>query len=230
MKVLSVSVSRARPLEWDGRVALTGIFKTPVQGPVRVHSLNLEGDEQADLTVHGGIHKAVYAYPSEHYSFWKKRYPHLNFGWGQFGENLTTEGILETTVHIGDKFRIGSAILVAVQPRLPCYKLAGKFQDKNILTAFTESRRSGIYFAVEREGELEAGDSIECIYRDPNQFAIDDAMKLYNGDELSNVALTDVLQIQALPESWRKRILQVLLAKSGKTLDDFSWDRNIDSV
>jgi len=230
MKVLSVNVSRTQPLEWDGRVALTGIFKKPVEGSVRVHSLNLEGDEQADLTVHGGINKAVYAYPFEHYPFWQKRYPQISFVPGQFGENLTTEGLLETTVHIGDRFQIGSAILVAVQPRLPCFKLAGKFRDKNILTAFTDSRRSGIYFAVEREGELRAGDTIECIHRDPNQFAIDDAMRLYNAEELASDVLTNVLKIQVLPDSWRKRILQVLNAKSGKTLDDFSWDRKIDSV
>jgi MOSC domain-containing protein YiiM len=230
MKVLSVNVSRARPVEWGGRVTLTGIFKKPVQGPVHVHSLNLEGDEQADLTVHGGTNKAVYAYPSEHYRFWKKHYPHLNFEWGQFGENLTTEGMLETAVHVGDKFQIGSAVLVAVQPRLPCYKLAGKFQDKNILTTFTESRRSGIYFAVETEGELQAGDSIECIYRAPHQFAIDDAMRLYNAEDLSTDLLTNVLRIRSLPDSWRKRILEVLKEKSGEPLDDFSWDRKIDSV
>jgi MOSC domain-containing protein YiiM len=230
MKVLSVNVSRPRPLEWDGRVTLTGIFKKPVQGPVRVHSMNLEGDEQADLTVHGGINKAVYAYPSEHYSFWEKRYPKRQFGWGEFGENLTTEGILETTVHVGDKFQIGTAVFVAVQPRLPCYKLAGKFQDKSILKAFTESRRSGIYFAVEREGELQAGDAIECIYRDPNQFAIDDAMRLYNGGELPNGVLMNVLHIKALPVSWRTRVLEALKVKSDISPDDFSWDRKIDSV
>jgi len=215
MKVLSVNVSRARPVEWDGRVTLTGIFKNPVKGPVRVHTLNLEGDEQADLTVHGGINKAVYAYPSEHYPFWKRRYPRVNFNWGQFGENLTTEGVFETTVHVGDRFQIGSAVLVAVQPRLPCYKLAGKFQDKSILTAFTESRRSGIYFAVEKEGELQSGDSIQCIHREPNQFAIDDAMRLYNAEDLSDEMLTKVLQIRELPDSWRKKIQEKLKAKSG---------------
>jgi MOSC domain-containing protein YiiM len=215
MKVLSVNVSRPIPLEWEGRVTLTGIFKKPVQGPVRVHSLNLEGDEQADPTVHGGINKAIYAYPSEHYSFWKKRYPKRQFGWGEFGENLTTEGILETNVHVGDRFQIGSAVLVAVQPRLPCYKLAGKFHDRDILLAFTESRRSGIYFAVEQEGELQAGDPIRCVHRDPQQFTIDDAMNLYNGGDLSKDVLTNVLRVQALPDSWRNRVLEELKSRAG---------------
>jgi MOSC domain-containing protein YiiM len=176
---------------------------------VTVRTLNLDGDAQADLTVHGGINKAVYAYPSEHYDFWRSQYPEKQLDWGAFGENLTTEGLLESSAGIGDKLQVGSAILVVVQPRLPCYKLAGKFSDENILFSFTESGRSGIYFAVEREGVLQAGDAIAWIHQSTNPFTIADAMRLYNGDALPPEMLNRALDLKALPDSWRARVRQV---------------------
>lgn len=214
MKVISVNVGRPRPVTWDGRVTLTGIFKNPVDGPVQVRMLNLEGDEQADPTVHGGINKAVYAYPSEHYAFWQKQFPARQLEWGAFGENLTTEGLLESSVNVGDKLQVGSAVLTVIQPRLPCFKLAGKFQDKDILGRFTESGRSGIYFAVDREGELQPGDAVTWHHRDPNGFTIADAMRLYNGEDLPADLLERALRVKALTDSWRKRVLEVLEGKS----------------
>jgi len=213
MKIISVNVGRPRPVNWGDRVTMTGIFKNPVRGPVRVRTLNLEGDEQADLTVHGGINKAVYAYPSEHYAWWQKQYPSLSLEWGAFGENLTTEGLLETSAGIGDTVRIGTAVLVVVQPRLPCFKLAGKFSDKNILQTFTESGRSGIYFAVEEEGQLQAGDTATWIRRDTKPFTIADAMKLYNGGRLPAKLLERAMEIKALPEAWRKKVLESMTPK-----------------
>jgi MOSC domain-containing protein YiiM len=175
--------------------------------------LNLEGDEQADLTVHGGVNKAVYAYPSEHYEFWRHQYPELELQWGAFGENLTTEGLLEEAASIGDIVQIGTAQLVVVQPRLPCYKLAGKFGDKSILQTFTDSRRSGIYFAVVEEGHLQSGDTITWNSRVKFPFTIADAMRLYNGQELPSGALDRALELKALPDSWRRMVLEARARK-----------------
>jgi MOSC domain-containing protein YiiM len=191
----------------------TGIYKSPVRGPVQVGTLNLEGDEQADLTVHGGVNKAVYAYPSEHYEFWRQQYPALELDWGAFGENLTTEGLLEAASGIGDIVQIGTAQLVVVQPRLPCDKLAGKFGDKNILQTFTDSGRSGIYFAVLEEGHLQSGDSITWKNQMKFPFTIADAMRVYNGQETPLQLLDRALELKALPDSWRRIISEARAPK-----------------
>jgi MOSC domain-containing protein YiiM len=206
MKILSVNVGRPRPITWEGRVALSGIFKQSVDGPVQVKTLNLDGDQQADLSVHGGVNKAVYAYPSEHYAFWQSLYPSRRLDWGAFGENLTTEGLLETAAGVGDTLRVGTVILKVIQPRLPCYKLAARFQDIGILQQFTESGRSGIYFSVEKEGQLQAGASAEWIYRQPGAFTIADAMRLFNGENVPLDKLESALKVKGLPDSWRDRI------------------------
>ena len=208
MKILSVQVGRPRPVVFNGHPALTGIYKNPVDGPVSVGFLNLKGDEQADLTVHGGVNKAVYAYPSEHYPYWQERYASLGLEWGAFGENLTTEGLLEGDAGIGDTLQIGTAEFVVVQPRLPCYKLAGKFGDKNILQTFTDSGRSGIYFAVIKEGQLQAGDTIRWTNRGENPFTIADAMRLYNEEELPADLLDRALRLKVLPDSWRRMAVE----------------------
>jgi MOSC domain-containing protein YiiM len=208
VKILSVQVGRPAPVIFDGHITRTGIYKNPVHGPVKVGTLNLEGDEQADLTVHGGVNKAVYAYPSEHYEFWRQQYPSRQLDWGAFGENLTTEGFLETEASIGDMVQIGTAQLVVVQPRLPCYKLAGKFDDKNILQTFTDSGRSGIYFAVVEEGHLQSGDSVTWKSRVKFPFTIADAMRMYNGQELPSELLDRALELKALPDSWRRIVVE----------------------
>ena len=143
LKLLSVNVGMPREVDWHGRLVRTSIFKSPVFGPVRVATLNLQGDEQSDLTVHGGVHKAVYAYPSEHYPFWREEISGLDLPWGAFGENFTTEGLLEEDVHIGDRFRVGSAEFIVTQPRMPCYKLGIRFGRPEIVKRFLQSGRSG---------------------------------------------------------------------------------------
>src|SRR6266851_1777434 len=163
MKLLSVNVGLPRDVISKGRLVTTGIFKEPVEGRVRLRTLNLDGDRQADLKVHGGIDKAVYAYPAEHYDYWRSELPGVELPWGMFGENFTVEGMLESGVNIGDEFRIGSAELVVTQPRLPCYKLAVKFGRDDIIKRFLGSGRTGFYFAVLKEGEVGAGDSIELL-------------------------------------------------------------------
>ena len=192
----------------------TGIYKNPVHGPVRVEMLNLDGDEQADLTVHGGINKAVYAYPSEHYEFWRREYPALALENGAFGENLTTEGLLETSAGIGDVVEIGTAVFTVVQPRLPCYKLAGKFNDKGILQTFTDSGLSGIYFSVLQPGQIQEGDSIRWKSREEGPpFTIADAMRLYNGEELPVELLDRALRLKVLPDSWRRMLAEARFPK-----------------
>src|SRR5829696_4096326 len=170
MKVLTVSVGRPQIVQPKPEYFVsTAIYKTPVSGRVRVNELNLDGDAQADLTVHGGWSKAVYVYPGEHYEFWRIELPEMELGDSQFGENLTTEGLLETQVFIGDKLRIGTAEFVVTEPRMPCYKLGIKFGRSDILWRFLQSRRSGFYLAVIKTGELGAGDEIEFILRDENK-------------------------------------------------------------
>jgi MOSC domain-containing protein YiiM len=148
MKLISLNVALPRLVEWNGGPVATGIFKEPVQGAVMLRTLNLDGDRQADLSVHGGVSKAVYAYPSEHYEFWKKELPDMELPFGMFGENFTTAGLLEDAVNVGDRFSVGEAELMVTEPRMPCYKLGIKFGSADIIRKFLQSRRTGFYFAV----------------------------------------------------------------------------------
>ena len=165
MRIISVNVGRPREFTIRGDIVATSIFKTPAKGRVRVAMLNLDGDEQSDLTVHGGINKAVYAYPSEHYAWWREQLPDAELDWGAFGENLTIEGLVESTTCIGDRLRIGTAELVVTQPRQPCYKLAYKFGREDMIKRFRQSGRSGFYLSVAKEGDVGAGDSIALLSR-----------------------------------------------------------------
>lgn len=152
MRIISVNVGLPHKVPYRGRSISTGIYKEPVEGRIKVHRLNLAGDRQADLSVHGGIEKTVYAYPSEHYEFWKGELPEMDLPWGMFGENLTTEGLLEDKVNIGDKLKIGTALFMVTQPRMPCYKLGIKFGRNDIIKRFLRSSRTGFYFSVLDEG------------------------------------------------------------------------------
>ena len=202
MKVLSVSVGLPREVEWKGKLVRTSIFKTPVAGRVWVSKLNLDGDQQSDLSVHGGIDKAVYAYPSEHYVFWREQLPGTDLPWGAFGENLTTEGLDEET-HIGDRFRIGSAEFAVTQPRMPCFKLGIRFHDPGMIKQFLGSRRTGFYFSVLVEGEVGAGDSIQLIRRDENSLTVADIVNLYAADAANQDALRRASELSSLPLGWR---------------------------
>ena len=183
MKILSVNVGLPREVIFKGEVVTTGIFKQPVKGRVKLRTLNLDGDRQADLTVHGGIDKAVYAYPAEHYGYWQHELPGTTFSWGMFGENFTTEGLFEDAVNIGDLFQIGSSEVIATQPRMPCYKLGVKFRRTDMIKKFLKSRRPGVYFKVLREGEVGAGDEIKLIGKDKNNVTIKDIVRLYIEDK-----------------------------------------------
>ncbi|HEX8154049.1 MAG TPA: MOSC domain-containing protein [Thermoanaerobaculia bacterium] len=177
MKVLSINVGLPRNVAWRGRVVETAIFKEPVAGPVKVHRLNLEGDRQADLTVHGGTHKAVYVYPAEHYPYWRETLALPELSWAAFGENFTTSGLVETDVHIGDRLRIGSAEFVVTQPRTPCFKLGIRFGRLDMPKRFLESGRSGFYLAVVAEGEAAADDEILVLSRHPDAVSVADVVR-----------------------------------------------------
>jgi MOSC domain-containing protein YiiM len=178
-RVVSCNVGKPVLARSPSGTVLTGIFKYPVQGIVKVGRLNLDGDQQADLTVHGGFHKAVYAYPSEHYEYWREQLPHTDLPWGMFGENLTTEGLLESGVYIGDRYRIGSALLQVTQPRMPCFKLALKFNRPEMVKRFWASGRSGFYLSVVEEGELRQENPIELVARGEPAVSIAEVLKLY---------------------------------------------------
>lgn len=203
-----------REVSWHGEVVTTGIFKEPVSGRVVVRKLNLEGDRQADLSVHGGPDKAVYVYPAEHYGYWRERLPEMNLSWGAFGENLTTEGLSEEMVYIGDRFRIGSATAMVTQPRLPCYKLAIKFGRPDIVARFLNSGRSGFYLAVLQEGEVGAGDAIAVLSRDERAVSVADMARwaAHGSDDLD--LLRRAVQVEGLSASWRRRIQQRLAERT----------------
>jgi MOSC domain-containing protein YiiM len=208
MQLVSVNVGLPQTITWKGRTVQTGIFKTPVNGRVQVRTLNLAGDRQADLSVHGGPDKAIYVYPSEHYDYWRSEFPNMELPWGMFGENLTTTGLLEGAVNVGDTFRIGSAVAMVTQPRVPCYKLAAKFGREDIVKRFLASGRSGFYLKVVQEGEVEVGDAIELISRDGHAVTVEDVANLYRDGPDQVSLLQRVVQVEALPENWRDHFQQ----------------------
>lgn len=202
MKLISINVGLPRLVTWQKQTVTTGIFKEPVSGSVRLRTLNLDGDRQADLTVHGGADKAVYVYPAEHYDYWRGELPDMPLPWGAFGENFTTAGLLENEVNIGDRFRIGTTEVVVTQPRLPCYKLGLKFGRADMVKRFLASRRTGFYLAVTQEGEAKAGDIIERISRDENEVSVADIVRLYAFDQGDTETMERAVQVEALPEGW----------------------------
>jgi MOSC domain-containing protein YiiM len=214
MKVISLNTGLPREVTWHGRSVITGIFKEPVQGRVALRKLNLDGDRQADLSVHGGEHKAVYCYPLEHYNYWKRELPDRELTPGIFGENFTVDGPLEDSVHLGDLFSVGSAKVIVTQPRLPCYKLGIRFESDDMVKRFFVSRRTGFYLAVVSEGEVGAGDEMSVISRDPNGVPVSEITRLYAAKKYSEAdvaSVQKVLLVPAVPESWKEYLRQRLV-------------------
>jgi MOSC domain-containing protein YiiM len=203
MRLISLNVARPQLALYNGSTISTGIFKKPVAGPIPLRTLNLDGDRQADLAVHGGPYKAVYGYPSEHYDFWRQELPGTSLPWGMFGENFTTEGLSESDLRIGDRLQIGTAVIMVRQPRIPCYKLAVKFQRSDILARFLRSGRSGFYFSVEQEGIVAAGDSFDFLSREPQGISIAEMNRLFAEDKYNARLLESAISTPALPEDWR---------------------------
>jgi MOSC domain-containing protein YiiM len=207
MKLISVNTGLPREVTWHGRIVTTGIFKQPVAGRIALRRLNLDGDRQADLTVHGGEHKAVYCYPVEHYAYWKKELPGRDLPPGSFGENFSIEGLPEDSVHLGDQFSAGSAEVVVTQPRLPCYKLGVRFGSDDMVKRFLLSARTGFYVAVTREGQVAAGDEIKLLARDPYAVPVSEITRLYVAKRFSEADAATVrhsLEVTAFPESWKE--------------------------
>jgi MOSC domain-containing protein YiiM len=204
VKLVAIHVGGPRDVPWQGRTVRTSIFKTPVSRRVQVARVNVEGDEQSDLSVHGGPGKAVYAYPAEHYPFWRRELPDAELTWGAFGENFTTEGLLEEEVWIGDRYRVGTAELAVTQPRMPCYKLGIRFGRADMVKRFLQSRRSGFYFAVEREGEVGAGDAIDLVARSERRLTVTDVVTLYASDSANQPLLENASNHPSLPAAWRE--------------------------
>src|SRR6185503_1918880 len=205
MRLLSLNVGLPRLVLHNGEPVSTGIFKKPVAGRVMLRTLNLVGDRQADLSVHGGPSKAVYGYPSEHYDFWKGELPEMNLPWGMFGENFTTEGLSESELNIGDKLRLGGAMIMITEPRLPCYKLGIKFGRSDIIRRFLQSERTGFYFAVLEEGEVGIGDELKLIERSAENVTVRDIVRLYTSEKGNQDLLRRAIAVEALPEGWRNR-------------------------
>lgn len=202
MKIVGVQVAKAQTIQWNGKNISTGIFKELVNGPIFVDGVNLEGDEQGDLTVHGGPYKAVYSYASEFYKFWfEQRQQNLKFG--MFGENLTTEGLVESKVCVGDRFRMGNVLLEASQPRFPCFKLGIRFSDSRIIDQFHHSGRWGLYYRVLESGTLQAGDVIHWEFRHPDQVSIYDLYRLRRGLDKNPDKLKKIAEMDFIDPSWR---------------------------
>ena len=203
VKLVSIAAGLPKEVEWQGKKIRTSIFKTPLTGPAQVRRLNIDGDQQSDLTVHGGPDKAVYAYPSEHYPFWRENFPALEFSWGMLGENFTTEGLDERATNIGDRFSVGSAEFIVTQPRMPCFKLGIRLGDPRAIKILLQSRRSGFYFAVAKEGVVTAGDPIRLIKRAENGISVTDIVDLYAGAITDPDVLNRAIHLPSLPASWR---------------------------
>ena len=211
MKVVSVNVGLPRKIQFNNQLITTSIFKHPVHKKVKLSKLNLEWDAQTDLSVHGGVDKAVYSYPVEHYDYWRKIYPDMDIHFGMFGENLTTHGLHEGEVNIGDTYIIGSSRIVVTQPRMPCYKLGIRFGKMDIIEKFLNSLRSGIYFRVTREGELMEGDEIKLLSRDKNGVSIRDIVRLYkkkNYNDSEFQLLERTTKLKFLPQNWKRHFEQ----------------------
>jgi MOSC domain-containing protein YiiM len=199
MKIVSLNVGIPREVLWHGQPVTTGIFKSPTSERIRLRTLNLDGDRQADLTVHGGEHKAVYCYPVEHYTYWQKKLPGRDLPLGVFGENFTTKGMLEQDVHLGDRFAINDAEVVVTQPRLPCYKLGVRFQADDMVKKFLASRRIGFYVAVTREGSVAAGDEMIPVVQNASRISIADFLRLFLAKSFSDADRASLQELYALP-------------------------------
>ena len=211
MKLLSINVSKPKPIQYGGKTVHTGIFKEPVSGTVMLREKNIEGDGQGDLRVHGGTYKAIYGYPFEHYAYWQQELRRNDLTYGQFGENLTVEGLLEDAVYIGDVFQIGETVRLQItQPRVPCFKLAYKMGLPDFPKEFLESRRVGFYFRVLEEGEITAGDTIARIKVAPEPMSVTEIVNLRYFDRDNHEKIAQARKLPALSPSWKRDFTKIL--------------------
>lgn len=207
MKLLSLNIGQPKKVVWKEKTIETSIFKYPVEGRKAVSLLNIEGDKQADLRFHGGRDKAIYAYAKEHYDAWKGHINRAQWNFGLFGENLTTEGLEDSKVNIGDIYQVGTVLIQATQPRIPCFKLNVCFEREDMTTLFYNFKRYGIYFRVLEEGILQKGDAIELVERSPYSISIVDIVDSFTSKGQDKKLLQDILDIPILPDGIRKNFL-----------------------
>ena len=210
MKIISLNVGLPQRVLFHDREVTTSIFKSAVPGPLMLRRLNLDGDFQSDLEVHGGKNKAVYAYASEHYDYWREQLPDYEFTWGNFGENLTTEGLREQDAFVGDVYRIGQATVKVTQPRMPCYKLGIRFGRDDMVKRFLASGRSGIYFYVVEEGLVDVGDAIEKISAVPNGISISEINRAYAYTRENLNLARRIVDAQILPRGLHNDFVETL--------------------
>jgi MOSC domain-containing protein YiiM len=208
MKLISVNTSKQKSIEYQGKEISTGIFKEPIEGGVYVKRENLEGDEQADLLNHGGLHKAVYAFSSEHYNYWREtlKNPHLKHG--AFGENLTISGLDEASVFIGDQFSVGQCVLEVSQPRVPCFKLGIVLNNTKASKLFIKSFNTGVYFRVIKEGIITAGDQVIKINEVPNSVSVRSLFRAYfdkSYDQTKQI-MAGALLLETLAPEWQDKL------------------------
>lgn len=209
MKILAISLSGLKQLEYQGRLVETGICKQPVSGPVRLTSLGLEGDVQVDRKNHGGEDKAVYAYTAENYRHWEQALGR-ELAFGFLGENLAVAGMPDESVHIGDIFGIGEVVVQVTQPRVPCFKLGMRMEDLSFVERFHFSGRVGFYLRVLQEGKVDVGDVIELRQTDPAELSIRDAMLALNKNPRQQEVIRRALEIPALSQAWRADLAKKL--------------------
>lgn len=202
MDVVSICAGPAKTITWRGEAVSTAIFKATLEA-ADIGLLGLEGDEQADPAVHGGPDKAVYAYSADHYPWWKERLPGVELPHGAFGENLTISGFDDASACIGDVYRAGTALLTAIQPRLPCSKLGLRFNDPGMVKRFAQSLRLGVYFRVLEPGRVRRGDAFEKISEHAVRFPVFDLARLYFDPELTPEKARPALEHPALNGNWR---------------------------
>lgn len=200
MKVIATNIAEPREILWKGRPQRTGIYKFPVSGPVRLKVRGVEGDLIGNKKVHGGEYKACYLFASEHYDYWKAQYPGLSWNWGMFGENLTTEGLLDDSIQVGDIYKVGTTVVQATIPREPCYKLGLKFNDQGIINAFIAYGHPGTYVKVLEEGLVASGDGIERVKVAKDSISIRDFFVFLNTAEKSQDVLQRILDNPYIPD------------------------------
>jgi MOSC domain-containing protein YiiM len=215
-KILSVSVGRPRDFSFHGRPARSAIWKTPVSGRVAVRGVNLAGDDQADRGAHGGTDKAVYAYAVEDSRWWESR-EGRPFANGEFGENLTTEGIDVNAALVGERWAIGSAVFEISEPRVPCWRLGVRMDDPKFIVRFTEALRPGAYMRIVTEGDVGAGDSIELVSKPDHDLSIRDVFRIYTRDRGEVSRLIDVPQLSDAWKHWAREMLARSMVKGTAT-------------
>jgi MOSC domain-containing protein YiiM len=206
-KVLSVNVGRPREFEYNGRPARSAIWKLPIAGRVGARGVNLDGDDQADRKAHGGFDKAVYAYAIEDMRWWEREIGR-SLQHGEFGENLTTEGIAVNDALVGERWKIGTAVLEVSEPRVPCWRLGVRMNDQMFVRRFTEALRSGTYLRIIGEGDLGVGDEIRVIHRPDHDLTIRDVFRIYTRDRYEVERIIAAPQISDAWKKWAETLLQ----------------------